>query len=274
MHTPSTLHILGSGVCLNDTDWEKENRWPPGYVLEHVEKELILIEASEGVRFRFIPQGLQFTNVGHIFLSHIHPDHAILTPLFQSLSVQQLWTQNQKFERKQIHLYGPPGIKDFFWTIWNLSVPEFQFSVYNFLEVIFHEYAEKQPINLAHSTVTPFKVFHAGGKVDAYAIRFEAQDKIFTYSGDTGVCEGVTQAAKDADLFLCDSSSDIGQDKSSFGHLNPREAATIAHQAGAHHLLLTHYSGKHRHTEMIQDARTTEYSGEITVVQDRQTFAL
>ncbi|NIP81592.1 MAG: hypothetical protein GWM90_21205, partial [Gemmatimonadetes bacterium] len=58
-------------------------------------------------------------------------------------------------------------------------------------------------------------------------------------SGDTGVCDGVVAAARDADLFVCEASFPEGRGRR--GHLVPSEAGMLAAQAGARRLLLSHF---------------------------------
>ena len=69
--------------------------------------------------------------------------------------------------------------------------------------------------------------------IDAYGLRIEQAGKVLTYSGDTGICDGLVRLAKDSDLFLCEASFHDGRDDAPEIHLNGREAAEHAARAGA-----------------------------------------
>ena len=88
------------------------------------------------------------------------------------------------------------------------------------------------------------------------------------YSGDAGPCEGLARAAAGADVFLCEASSPIGEDMSAYGHLTPRQAATIALAAGAERLVLTHWHGVDTPEAMIDDARASGFAGPVHVGHD------
>lgn len=70
------------------------------------------------------------------------------------------------------------------------------------------------------------------------------------FSGDTAACESLRNAARDADLLICDGT--YGENEQAalaleYGHMNFAQAARLASEAGARELWLTHYS------QMIED---------------------
>src|SRR5207245_196162 len=56
---------------------------------------------------------------------------------------------------------------------------------------------------ILRATVTPFIVKHASG-APAYALRVEYGGKVITYLGDTEWTESLIEAARGADLFVCE----------------------------------------------------------------------
>ena len=76
--------------------------------------------------------------------------------------------------------------------------------------------------------------------VTAYALRVEAGGRTLAYSGDSGVCPGLDDTARDADVFLCEASFLEGAPNPPDLHLTGAEAGRTAAGAGAHRLLLTH----------------------------------
>ena len=67
----------------------------------------------------------------------------------------------------------------------------------------------------------------------------------FVFSGDTAPCAALEQAARDADLFLCDATypDDAQQAQAKqYGHSTFRQDAELAARAGVRRLWLMHYS--------------------------------
>ncbi len=67
----------------------------------------------------------------------------------------------------------------------------------------FVEFRERIASVVGPTTVTPFIVEHASG-APAYALRVEYGGKVITYSGDTEWTESLVDAARGADLFVCE----------------------------------------------------------------------
>ena len=85
---------------------------------------------------------------------------------------------------------------------------------------------------------------------EAYALRVEVTEpdkdgtpvtRVLSYSGDTDSCSGLEDAARDADLFLCEAAFEEGRDDGIKDvHLTGKRAGEAAVAAGARRLLLTH----------------------------------
>ncbi len=69
--------------------------------------------------------------------------------------------------------------------------------------VEFVELREHAPTLVEPTTVIPFVVTHTSG-APAYALRVEYGGKVITYSGDTEWTESLVDAARGADLFVCE----------------------------------------------------------------------
>ena len=70
------------------------------------------------------------------------------------------------------------------------------------------------------------------------------------FSGDTAACDSLTDAARDADLLICEATyagDDQAQFAAEYGHMVFSQAADIARRAGVRRLWLTHFS------QMIED---------------------
>ncbi|MDO4791899.1 MAG: MBL fold metallo-hydrolase [Buchananella hordeovulneris] len=96
--------------------------------------------------------------------------------------------------------------------------------------------------------VGPFKIhcFPALHTVEAYSVRVEgpATDgsgtSVFTYTGDTDLCEGASAAAKDADLLLSEAAFLESHAVGRGVHLTGKRAGELGRDAGAKRLVLTH----------------------------------
>jgi ribonuclease BN (tRNA processing enzyme) len=86
---------------------------------------------------------------------------------------------------------------------------------------------------------------------------------VLAYSGDSGPDEGLTQLARDADLFVCEATLADGTGENEGtprGHLSAREAESAFLASGAKLLLLTH-----RPVERALDGRFEQASDGLEV---------
>ena len=120
--------------------------------------------------------------------------------------------------------------------------------------------------------MTPFAVNHP--IEEAYALRVEVVEpgkdgvpvsRTLTYSGDTDSCAGLEEAAKDADLFLCEAAFEEGRDDGIKDvHLTGKRAGETAAVAGARRLLLTHIPVWTSPTTVMAEARPV-FPGDVAV---------
>jgi ribonuclease BN (tRNA processing enzyme) len=103
------------------------------------------------------------------------------------------------------------------------------------------EFEPRTAFETAGMEVTPVKVVHYD--LDAYGFRASANGSVLAYSGDSGPNGGLTELARDADLFVCEATLADGageHEGEPRGHLSAREAENAFVAAGAKRLLLTH----------------------------------
>lgn len=268
------LIILGSGTCVSGLYGEEKERWPPAYLIKGIGPELVLLEASEGVRFRIQDAGHEYTKVSDVLISHTHPDHFCLVPFVQSMAIKKS-ESGGKFGRERLRIFGPKGIKRDFWTIWRIKVPEHPKTIYDLMKLEFVELGDGESIDFYGSRLLTHGVFHAFGRVKTLAFRLETPRGVFVYSADSGPCPGLEKASKGADVSLCDCSADIGQDKSTTsGHFNPYQAGKFAQKVGVKRLWLTHFSGKDSPKAMIKECQRAGFKREILVVRDGDKLPL
>jgi ribonuclease BN (tRNA processing enzyme) len=129
-------------------------------------------------------------------------------------------------------------------------------------------------ISIGQAKLKAFNVHHGFGKVGAVAYRLQTPEGIFVYSGDTGECEGIRQAAQDADIFVCECSAVIGDNKNPtvYGHLNPFVAGDIAAKSGVKKLVFFHYTGLDSDQAIVKECQRAGFKNEIIVGKDFQVF--
>jgi ribonuclease BN (tRNA processing enzyme) len=216
------LTVLGSGTSLPTA-----SRGCPGYELE-VGRELVLLDAGSGTLHKLAEAHLEAAKVSRVFLSHFHPDHcADLVPILFA-------RRNPVLEGKCVPLtiHGPRGLHayveklraahgDWLWRD-DDDAPEI-------VEI------DESGLTLGGALVTAHRVEHTDASV---AFRFEAHGKVVAYSGDSDPCDGLVDAARDADLAVLECSFPDGRKIGK--HLTPRECAEVAARARAKRLLLSH----------------------------------
>jgi ribonuclease BN (tRNA processing enzyme) len=139
-------------------------------------------------------------------------------------------------------------------------------------EFDFSNWAERRTVEVGPFKITPYAVNHP--VEEAYALRVEATEpdkdgrpvtRVLAYSGDTDSCQGLEDAAKEADLFLCEAAFEEGRDDGIQGvHLTGKRAGEAAAAAGARRLLLTHIPVWTSQTKIMAEARP-EFDGDVAV---------
>lgn len=139
------------------------------------------------------------------------------------------------------------------------------------VELTITEYQDGVPVTLDDDVVlTPFKTKHY--LMDAYALRLESADKVLAYSGDSTISEGIKSSAREAELFLCEASSRVGQE-SDDGHLSPSDVGKLATELGVGQVVVTHYSGFDPIAD-IEQAVTSNFSGQVSIAQDLSSYTI
>ncbi|WP_370615732.1 MBL fold metallo-hydrolase [Mumia sp. Pv 4-285] len=162
-----------------------------------------------------------------IAVSHLHPDHYMDVC---GLYVYRRYVTGGPLPR--IPTWGPTGSADRFAMAYDLPLDPGMSEV---LDVATWE--DGVPVELGPFTVTPRRMDHP---VEAYALRVEVDGKVLVYSGDTGPTPALVEAARDADLFLCEASFTENPLNPPHLHMTGTDAGEAATAAHVGRLLLTH----------------------------------
>ena len=258
--------ILGAGV------WGNDESFPPS-VLVDAGGELILFDCGEGIRFRIFEGGYDVTDIEHVAITETHPDHYALIQLYQAMHCKGFSSDRRG---KKLFLYVPQQLKDKWKDVWNCYLPELEGKFeYEFPKLKWNVMKNGSNKNINDKLkLTSYGAKHAFGRVETLIYRLECDGKIFAYVGDSGPCEGLANAARNADLFICEASCMVGEKNHEYGHLNPREVGEAANNAGVKHLVVTHYFGLESDDAIMKDVKRSGFRGKVTVAKDLMEFAI
>ena len=172
--------------------------------------------------------GIDPGSVGTVLLSHLHGDH------FGGVPFLVLDGQFRRRERP-LTVAGPPGTRERIVAAMEVLFPGSSRADRRFRT----ELAEIPPAAstaVGPVTVTGVPVEHPSG-APAYALRIEWAGRTVAYSGDTEWCEGLVDAARDADLLVCEAYTFERRVRYHLDH------ATLARHLGrirARRVILTH----------------------------------
>jgi ribonuclease BN (tRNA processing enzyme) len=184
-----------------------------------------------------------------IFLSHLHADHCIdMCAYFVAR-----YYRHEGGRCDALPVYAPEGADQRLTTAY-ADTP----SSNSMSEVFDFHTLKPGSFDIGPFSVRTERVSHP---VEAYGIRVEHGGKSLTYSGDTGICDGLDELAAGTDLFLCEASFTHGKEDVSGLHLNGREAGAHAQRAKAGRLVLTHIPPWTDAEQNLADARAV-YDGE------------
>lgn len=213
--------------------------------------------------------GLEMSRVETVVLTHFHPDHTSdLVPfLFARKYAPAPWA-----DAPPLSIYGPAGTQEFLKSI---------FSAWPSIEPPADQLQVMEMVPGAHcwtvsggSVLTVYPAVH--GDMTALSLRFEVQGKVITFSGDTALCPGVMEAAREADLFLCECSCfPRGQEPlyCRSVHLSWEDVAEICQQAQPRRLVLTHlYELVLRKRPNPLDSLTEVLTIPVELAEDRAVY--
>ncbi|MGI9551501.1 MAG: ribonuclease Z [Aurantibacter sp.] len=103
---------------------------PTSQVLE-IRNHMFLIDCGEGTQVQLRKNKIKFSRINHIFISHLHGDHFFGLPGLIS-------TFRLLGRKKEMHIYGPKGIKEAMTLLFKLGDSWTNFPL------VFHELASKR----------------------------------------------------------------------------------------------------------------------------------
>jgi ribonuclease BN (tRNA processing enzyme) len=183
--------------------------------------------------------GIDRNAIETIFISHFHADHIFGLPFF-------LLEANYVSKRTQpLAIVGPPGLKMRLPQVMECGFPGSQSMELNFALTL-RELDIGKRNQVGHVGVTPFHVKHDDRAGPCLGFRFEVENKVIAFSGDTEWTEALIEIGRKADLFICEAYT---WDKPITTHMALSSLEKHMGQIKPKRLVLTHMSDdmlKHR----------------------------
>ena len=218
------LSVIGSSPA-----WPNPGSAHSGYMLE-ADGSRVLLDCGPGVLGR-LRETAKWPDVDAIAITHFHLDHwGDLVPW--------VWGSFYLASNGPVPkpaLWVQPGGAAF------LSGLGEQLGFPDMFERTFHlnEYAPNTPFQIGKLAVIPTRVPHY--RLETYAFRVQSNGAVLAYSGDSAPSPELVEAARGADLFVCEATLLRGElDGEPRGHLSLDEAVDAFEASGAKRLLVTH----------------------------------
>lgn len=244
------LTFLGTGTGLPAAD-----RAASG-VLASIGSAHLLFDSGSGTIGRLLNLGVEPTQLDYLYYTHMHSDHsADLVPLLQAMDLSR--------RTRDLHLTAPAAFWPFLDGLLALQ-PWARPSTYR----LCRHTAETDPFSGPGWAVSAAPTRHMPG---SHGYRLEAEGKVVVLSGDAGECPELVHFARGADLLILECS--FPDESAKPDHLTPSQAARIATQAGARHLVLTHFYPSCREP-VVRAQAAPFYTGPLTLARDGLSLAV
>ncbi len=213
------LHILGSGTCI-----PYERRGSSGYALR-LSKSTILLDCGNGTTWKLGRVGINYLELDHIFLSHLHPDHS--SDLIPFLFATKYATPHKRV--KPLNVWGGNGFKSFFSSL-NKA-----YSNWLMPDRLNIEEIKEGEMSFEDFKIIARKTLHIDSSL---AYRIESKGRSLVYSGDTDYSESLVELSKNADCLLIECS--MPDRLKVKGHLIPAEVSRIVNESRARKVIISH----------------------------------
>ncbi|NSW89188.1 MAG: MBL fold metallo-hydrolase [Firmicutes bacterium] len=224
-----------------------------GYFIQD-ESTRILIDCGNGTISR-LQRYCRIEDIDMIILSHLHFDHiADIFPL--KYAIETKVGMNQNMRRMRLCLPMRPSV---------LAEEICRDNVFD------HEFImENSEITAGGLKISFARVPHL---IESYAIIIIKGEKRFVYSGDTCFGDEITEAAKGADLFLCESSvlEKTGGTRLAH-HMSAGAAGRVAASSGVNKLILTHFWYEEKREKYLSEAK--KYFKNVWVSEEFSTYEI
>jgi ribonuclease Z len=115
-----------------------------------------------------------------------------------------------------------------------------------------------------------------GRRVRVEDVSAPRRGQVVAFVMDTAWCDAAVDLARDADLLVAEATfrDEHAELATAYGHLTAGQAGRLAAEAGARHLVLTHFSERYRDVEAHVEEAAAVFDGEITAAEDLDRIPL
>lgn len=204
----------------------------------------------------------------HLLFSHLHADHCSDTA---SLCVWRRYHPTAPAQQRH-KLYGPSYAPEHLGRMCS-DGPDDIADLSDTFDM--NAWVSGHPVDIDAVTVTPFPVIHPAA--ESHALRVEHRDsgKVICFSGDSCYTPTLIDAARGADLFLCEAAwgPDRPEGCPDGMHMSGRDAGRLAREAGVDKLVLVHIQ-PWSDSQATLAAAAEEFNGEIVLGESKAVYEL
>jgi len=203
-----------------------------------------LIDCGIGTARRLVEAGINSETIGAIFLTHLHPDHALGLADVLANDFQQ---RDRIGSDRTISIYGPPQTKALVDAAYHyISIPytvfaaedigpsgsvpaTTPFSVYEVNEGVVYQ-DDRIRVVAAENTHYALMAPSSRATMKSYSYRFETPHGVVVFTGDTGPSDAVVRLADGADVLVSEVSdfAGISAFEKRYGRARCRSNSTIS----------------------------------------------
>ncbi|MBI4724419.1 MAG: MBL fold metallo-hydrolase [Rhodomicrobium sp.] len=200
------------------------------YLLD-TSKGRLLLDCGANSPLALKRAGIALSSIGAVVISHCHGDHFGGLPF--------LFLDKMFIERgpAPLEILGPPGIEARTAALIECLYPGIAAMPRSF-DLVYSELKPGETTPWRGLPITAYEADHFSGS-PSLALSFADDGRRFSFSGDSGWCEGVIEAGRGADLYLAECTTFSIKTKV---HLDYLTLAAKFGEIGAKRYLLTHMS--------------------------------
>lgn len=243
------LTILGSGTSV------PSHRMAPAYLVQ-APGVTLLLDCGSGCTHSLARREVGLHTLTGILLTHLHLDHTgDLAPLLFALA-------NPLHPRRgaDLPVWGPEGTAAFLAQLRGLYG---RWVEPREAEVRPRDLQGGDTLSLGPLTIRAYAVEHSGHCL-AYRVAGQGGGGICV-SGDTGPCDGLTAAARGAELLVCECA--VLEHEQPEGHMRASDVGRTAAAAGCRRVVLTHLYPHVVRSRPVETVRQ-HFDGEVELAED------